>query len=140
MSLLTEILSSSMIVREPTKHSIRVELDIFSGRPNPSWELSAEDVSELAGRITNLTPASRSSVMGGLGYRGFVISNPGKIEGLPIQIRVYNGTITITENELTSYYEDMNNIESWFLEQAQKRGYGDIIGEGIKNNRRKIQW
>ncbi len=129
------LLLYTMIVREPTrtKHSIMVELDIFSGRPNPSWELSTEDVSELAGRMTNLTPASKLPVMGGLGYRGFVISNPDKIEGLPIQIRVYNGTITTTEKELTNYYEDINNIESWLLEQARKSGYGDLIDEAIKN-------
>lgn len=125
----------AMIAREPTrtKHSIMVELDIFSGRPNPSWELSAEGVSELGVRMTNLTPASKSPVVGGLGYRGFVISNPDKIEGLPIQIRVYNGTITTTEKELANYYEDKNNIESWLLEQAQNRGYGGIVGEEIKN-------
>ncbi len=129
------LLLYTMIAREPTKtkHSIMVELDIFSGRPNPSWELSAEDASELAVRMTNLTLAGKPPVMGGLGYRGFVISNPDKIEGLPIQIQIYKRTITTTEKELTNYYEDINSIESWLLEHARKSGYGDLIDEAIKN-------
>lgn len=55
---------------------LKVELDIFSGMPNPNWELSQVDKRQLIDRIT----ADRSLILpfnaqtGGLGYRGFVVT------------------------------------------------------------------
>ena len=55
---------------------MRVELDMFSGRPNPVWQLDAVAEQELleleralqpAGRLANEPPA--------LGYRGFAYGN-----------------------------------------------------------------
>jgi hypothetical protein len=132
---LAVILIYTMTVREPAKtvQKIRIELDIFSGRQNPSWELTEKEATEMLGRMKNLPSSPLPLIVPGLGYRGFIVSNQDKIEGLPIQIRIYNGTITTTENEFVNYYEDINKIESWLLEQAQKRGYGDIISEEIQN-------
>jgi hypothetical protein len=50
-----------------------VELDAFSGRPNPRWDLSEGDAKEVARLLAALEaapggPAFRSP---GLGYRGF---------------------------------------------------------------------
>lgn len=50
-----------------------VELDIFSGRPNPRWELDepvAQEVRELQHRLKVAT--DRPPEPPGLGYRGFV--------------------------------------------------------------------
>jgi hypothetical protein len=54
---------------------ITVELDIFSGRPNPQWTLTPKEESELIERVIaepSLTRAPESA--GGLGYRGFTVS------------------------------------------------------------------
>lgn len=49
-----------------------VELDIFSGRPNPRWELSLPDVRSLRSLQRFLRPASSAPFEPpGLGYRGF---------------------------------------------------------------------
>jgi hypothetical protein len=50
-----------------------VELDIFSGRPNPRWSLSESENAELARLIESLQPAASppSLTPPGLGYRGF---------------------------------------------------------------------
>lgn len=49
-----------------------VELDIFSGRPNPRWELSPAEVERLRGLHHVLRPASSVRFEApGLGYRGF---------------------------------------------------------------------
>jgi hypothetical protein len=50
-----------------------VEIDIFSGRPNPRWELSETENSELTRLVDRLDPASGSPSPSppGLGYRGF---------------------------------------------------------------------
>ncbi len=53
-----------------------VELDIFSGRPNPTWILSGTEEDELVDRVTAdkslMIPISADT--GGLGYRGYIIS------------------------------------------------------------------
>jgi len=54
---------------------ITVELDIFSGRPNPQWSLTPKEENELIARVMaepSLTSPPESA--GGLGYRGFTVS------------------------------------------------------------------
>jgi len=54
---------------------IKVELDIFSGLPNPTWTLSKNEESELLDQL-QAAPSlaqSESSVGSTLGYRGYVI-------------------------------------------------------------------
>jgi hypothetical protein len=48
-----------MAAREPVKtvQKISIELDIFSGRQNPSWELTEKEVTEMVGRMRNLPSA-----------------------------------------------------------------------------------
>jgi hypothetical protein len=106
---------------------MRVELDIFSGRPNPSWELSAEEATELAKRLIPLSKAEEHSEEGGLGYRGFLISNPEAVAGIPSQIRVYQGAITISNNGIEQAYKDLNGIERWLIQQARKHGYENLV-------------
>ncbi|MEA2882771.1 MAG: hypothetical protein QOH32_2027 [Bradyrhizobium sp.] len=54
-----------------------VTLNIYSGRPNPSWALTAEQEKQLTERLASLstvTDARPSGVAGGLGYRGFQVA------------------------------------------------------------------
>ncbi|MCP3137654.1 hypothetical protein [Pyxidicoccus xibeiensis] len=76
---------------------VTVELDIFSGRPNPKWTLSEREVRQLAERIradpSLLLPLDADT--GGLGYRGFVLraEDTGAVDdwkrlGLPSTVRL----------------------------------------------------
>jgi len=76
---------------------VAVELDIFSGRPNPRWTLSPKEAQQLAERVradpSQLLPLD--SEAGGLGYRGFVITaqdtgeaDAWKRAGLPSRVRL----------------------------------------------------
>lgn len=51
---------------------MRVELDMFSGRPNPSWDAPAATGRELAKFERNLVPSRAAPEPPALGYRGFV--------------------------------------------------------------------
>ena len=104
-----------------------VEFDIFSGRPNPSWKMSFEEVVEVRSRLGPMIKTEKPPDEGGLGYRGFVISNSEKIPGIPIEIRVYKAILTVNENRSTSYYTDVNDIETLLIDQARKRGYEDLV-------------
>jgi len=49
-----------------------VELDLFSGRPNPRWELDDRSATALRRLQSTLRPADRAPAEPpGLGYRGF---------------------------------------------------------------------
>ena len=54
-----------------------VELDIFSGRPNPRWRLSDAEAARVRELIDALAPAPNSALPEppGLGYRGFRIDD-----------------------------------------------------------------
>ena len=112
--------------------SMRVEFDVFSGQPNPAWELSAQEAAELARRLADLPRHDQTAAEGGLGYRGFVISNPQKIPGLPVELRVYRGVLTVPGQGGALSYGDVNRIEQWLLEQAGQRGYGDLVDQAVR--------
>lgn len=105
-----------------------VELQVYSGRPNPSWQLDGQDVAELQRRLTNLPRRRQSFVEGGLGYGGFVIKNPEKAGGLPALIYVLNGVGVLDRDGIASY-EDARDLELWLLDQARGRGHGAILSE-----------
>lgn len=57
---------------EPASEPPRIELDVFSGRPNPTWELTRDQTAELARLHATLEPAKAATVIpDALGYRGF---------------------------------------------------------------------
>lgn len=105
---------------------IEVLLDIFSGRPNPRWTLSDEQVNDLQTRLRTL-PEAKPTTLPGLGYRGFIVTNPGNDPRLPSRIAAYSSVVSITTDQATRYYQDVNNIEGWLISQARERGYGDVI-------------
>jgi hypothetical protein len=50
---------------------------MFSGRPNPQWDTSAEETAQISALIDGLPDAALEPVTDdGLGYRGFVITWP----------------------------------------------------------------
>lgn len=66
-----------------------VELDAFSGRPNPRWELDEQGSRELRLLEKRLTPVDGPAPEPpGLGYRGYVYSNDSG------QVRAYRGFVT----------------------------------------------
>jgi hypothetical protein len=66
-----------------------VELDVFSGRPNPRWELDEPAADELRRLLRRLTVAAATPPEPpGLGYRGFVVTDDGR------EFRVHNGYVS----------------------------------------------
>ena len=53
-----------------------VELDIFSGRPNPRWELTQRESQQLLERLKDdrIALSKADDTKGNLGYRGFIVS------------------------------------------------------------------
>lgn len=51
---------------------MRAEIDMYSGRPNPAWDLTASQAAELKQRLAN-APPQQGSVLDNLGYRGITV-------------------------------------------------------------------
>jgi hypothetical protein len=74
---------------------ISAELDVFSGRPNPTWNLADAQVRELLGmlRTAQTSRGERPSGAEGLGYRGLILNI---VSDSHVEIcRVSNGLIEI---------------------------------------------
>ena len=100
---------------------MEVELDVFSGRPNPSWSLSPTEEEELVRRLSGLPPTDSVPTSVDLGFRGFRILEPGR------ELRVFGGTITIRDNAGTRALADTSGMEDWLADQARDHGFGSVI-------------
>jgi hypothetical protein len=75
-----------------------IELDIFSGRPNPRWTLDAAENREFLTRLLDRSvPMAPLTSRDGLGYRGFICTATGstaatlRARQLPTSFRVRDG-------------------------------------------------
>ncbi|MFF2267342.1 hypothetical protein ACFVTZ_03690 [Cellulosimicrobium cellulans] len=96
---------------------IEVELDIFSGRPNPRWILTPQQEDNLLARIEGeaVTLGSVDTVEEKLGYRGFILRPDGATartlgRTLPNEFRV--------RSALFDEQEANTLAESWLLDTA----------------------
>ncbi len=84
-----------------------VELDVFSGRPNPRWELTEQERQRveklLSGPPEEADPGTGAKA--GLGYRGFVLTEGAR------RIRAGAGTA----------------LETYLAGLARERGYGGLL-------------
>jgi hypothetical protein len=103
---------------------VQVTISMFSGRPDPSFELvRAEDWEKLRGLLSDLEGAERqdSKEPPGLGYRGCFLS-PRGVSALPNFVSVYKGIVEAGDSpRARSYKKDQKGLEAWLLEEAKKR-------------------
>jgi hypothetical protein len=94
---------------------VQVELDAFSGRPNPRWELSSEQAAEYSARFRALRPApSPASSSDALGYRGFIVRTNGD------EVRFYRGIASVQRSGQQEVFADPGRaLEHWLLETAR---------------------
>src|SRR5271168_1368039 len=92
--------SASMLAR------CEVELDIFSGMPNPTWILTNDEAGSFVKQLAALPRASARKLSGNLGYRGFIVQCT---RGAGTQwIRIQNGIVHVSKDGETVYAFDKN--------------------------------
>lgn len=94
--------------------AMQVELDIFSGRPNPVWELTAAERAKLKSMVRGASPSQSTIDVPGLGYRGFVVHGPD-------QIRIYRGQILGYGGGIEQYSTTIGiEFDRWLLASGKK--------------------
>lgn len=96
-----------------------VTLDMYSGRPNPSWELSASDAKKLQKLLAQKrkqTATASPGSSGILGYRGLIIS--GTDPALPKVMRAFDGVLEAESLQTPNYLDSDSEVESFVLESA----------------------
>jgi len=96
--------------------SVSVTLCVFSGRPNPVWELTEDQISELQSRLASLrslTLLKPPGFLGKPGYSGFLIRSSQE-SGLPDSIYIHAGVVDFSRG-IANKLEDAPELESWLL-------------------------
>lgn len=102
-----------------------VELDVFSGQPNPRWSLTAEESTMLDQLVAQLPTGSQQSLPNSLGYRGFIVTVANTVEPL---FRVHGSLVIKTKDGVTIYYrDDHSRVEKWLILQGRQHLPADIF-------------
>jgi len=89
---------------------VGVELDIFSGRPNPEWQLSAADAALFEQKLAALSAAEPGRITNPLSYRGFVVQSG------DTTVKIQNGTVQATRASAVTHRQDTGRaLERWLL-------------------------
>lgn len=112
--------------------TLTATLLIFSGKPDPTFELNAEEASDFAGRVQSTIGGQQvqEASEGGLGYRGFRVQNTAGIEGVPAQLVVFGGVVTEQEGTEARSWRDTGGCEDALVAAARSRELGDLIAAG----------
>ena len=103
-----------------------VELDIFSGMPNPTWILTNAEADSFVKQLAALPRSSARELSGNLGYRGFIVRIT---QGADTQlIRIQTGTVHISKGATNLYARDADRaLERWLLNTGRPHLKSDII-------------
>jgi hypothetical protein len=108
--------------------SATVTLHIYSGRPDPAWELTDDQVQELSDRISqiqNTTLLKPAGLAGALGYRGFSITSV-REKYLDPHVYVHGGVVDLDRFDLNRI-TDVPDLEEWLLSTA-----GDAVTDDVR--------
>lgn len=105
------------------QNTTRIELDIFSGRPNPTWRMSRADTQTLARMVETLSRSEPKTLFDGLGYRGFIVTSPTPIAGATT-ITVQNEIVKLSADNFR--LDPKRTIERWLLTKAEPELPNDV--------------
>jgi hypothetical protein len=95
-----------------------VEIDIFSGRPNPEWTLSEADTAVMVSKLSGLQKAAAGLRSAHLGYRGLVVRMP---QQAGRTITIQNGVIESSGGTSSTFFLDpQRSLERWLIGTGRK--------------------
>jgi hypothetical protein len=114
--------------RSALSGEIEVELDVFSGRPNPRWTVAGPRAAEVSRRLPDAPVDAKPIEPPGLGYRGFLLGR-----GLR-EIRVFGGVVAFGLDGTSKAWVDSLRLESYLADLATEFGYGTLVKDVVRGN------
>jgi hypothetical protein len=107
-----------------------VTLNVFSGRPNPTWALRESETAEFMERLHDMDRMAvdkPSGSLGGLGYRGFLVRRaPESAEGL-LSLHVHENRVDLGPGQHV-LAGGRGGLEQWLLESGREHIDAEIMG------------
>ncbi|MBD2020140.1 hypothetical protein H6F43_08055 [Leptolyngbya sp. FACHB-36] len=102
---------------------MQVEVDVFSGRPNPQWTLTPPEADQLIQRVQALPSESgEGDVKEGLGYRGLIVTKSGDRTENYTEISISNGLVIANKNgQLRRLVDQNRTLERWLFQTGKNR-------------------
>lgn len=99
---------------------LRIEMDIFSGRENPFWNLNMNESEIFMQKFASLPEEKEiSSVEVGLGYRGFIITGDLIKDSGFGEIRIFRGLAKAkSEDRFLNLSDPGRALELWLIETS----------------------
>ena len=119
--LLLSACASNTVDVDVDPQNLSVTLDVFSGRPNPTFLPTPAEAAGLEERLRDLARSRRQPPDAVLGYRGFILTQG------EARWQVGNGLIVQERGDQRAVYEDRGDAEAYLIQIAKQRGYGDLV-------------
>ena len=114
--------NSNFEVKDKANEIFNITLDVFSGRPNPTWALTKEQTLLFLNKISEIKPTIeniQSYPEKILGYRGFIVDQITHKDLTSKRFEIYNGAIKVLSNSSSYFLKDNTfQIEKWLLQTA----------------------
>jgi hypothetical protein len=127
--LLSFLFLSGCQSTEVTEMPLQIELEVYSGRPNPVWNLDPKETAIFLSRLENVTRATDvTSTPERLGYRGFILKPVGEFGHDWEELSVGFGVIRERKGLKVKYALDEGRVlERWLLESARGKISKDLF-------------
>ena len=99
--------------------TVIVKALLYSGRPDPSWELSdahAEQLKSILAEKREVTFEMSALAAGILGYRGFVIES--YESSIPERTFCFDGIVDLVDQKQLNFIDEDSRLESFLLETS----------------------
>jgi hypothetical protein len=113
-----------------------VSLGLYSGLPDPSWQLAEDESAALTALLESLPRVEGSPPSGGLGYHGFGIERLTP-EGMPRLLVAFEGTVSDPASSHLSYLDDPErSVERFLLESGREHlSAVELMAPGLAETR-----
>jgi hypothetical protein len=111
--------SISVAVTPNQVKKAKVTLRVYSGRENPSWNLSEKQISDLLALVGDLPNSEAFTLPDNLGYHGFQVELTENAAEKTQEIVAYKGRVLYKSAEADKYFTDpKRRLELFLLNSA----------------------
>ena len=106
----------------PSGGTMRIQIDMFSGRPNPSWEITAAEADQVRASFRQLPERQAGARSERLGYRGLIVNGDG-VRDLGLTRILIGGGVVIAEGfQGVRYFSDADrSVERQIFQTGRTR-------------------